>query len=153
MSCGCQGEVGSRNGFGYGISRNGNFITELFLARFGSKICFGPHLAPGSESSGVRDLLGVSRTHLIKLLKNKALPYTMVGSHRRIKLTDLLDNKKTAEKGAAGSNEGTDARKRRTRSLQIVVLLKLRRLRALKSVGNYQDQFYEIVAFVKKGPT
>ncbi|MFA5506665.1 MAG: helix-turn-helix domain-containing protein [Vulcanimicrobiota bacterium] len=39
------------------------------------------------------DLLGVSRTHLIKLLKNKTLPHTMVGSHRRVKLTDLLSYK------------------------------------------------------------
>jgi excisionase family DNA binding protein len=44
------------------------------------------------------DLLGVSRTHLIKLLKNNTLPFTMAGSHRRIKLTDLLNYKEQRKK-------------------------------------------------------
>jgi excisionase family DNA binding protein len=44
------------------------------------------------------DLLGVSRTHLIKLLKNESLPHSMVGSHRRIRLTDLLSYKEQRKK-------------------------------------------------------
>jgi excisionase family DNA binding protein len=36
------------------------------------------------------ELLNVSRTHLIGLLEKSVIPYRLVGSHRRIALTDLL---------------------------------------------------------------
>ena len=36
------------------------------------------------------DLLNVSRPHLIKLLKDKKLPFVKVGSHRRIRFEDLM---------------------------------------------------------------
>ena len=36
------------------------------------------------------ELLGVSRPHLVKLLEHAAMPYRMVGSHRRIRLVDVL---------------------------------------------------------------
>jgi excisionase family DNA binding protein len=36
------------------------------------------------------DILGVSRPHLVKLLEQAAMPYRMVGSHRRIRLVDVL---------------------------------------------------------------
>ena len=42
-------------------------------------------------------ILGVSRPYLISLLEQKKIPFTKVGSHRRIKLNDLLRYKKQLE--------------------------------------------------------
>lgn len=39
------------------------------------------------------DILNVSRPHLIKLLNNNEIPYTKTGSHRRIKVKDVMDYK------------------------------------------------------------
>lgn len=36
------------------------------------------------------DILNVSRPHLIKLLESNEIPYTKTGSHRRIKVKDLM---------------------------------------------------------------
>ena len=39
------------------------------------------------------DLLNVSRPHLVKLLKDGALPFHMAGTHRRIRARDVLNHK------------------------------------------------------------
>jgi excisionase family DNA binding protein len=36
------------------------------------------------------DMLHVSRPHLVKLLERNVLPFTKVGSHRRLRLADVL---------------------------------------------------------------
>lgn len=36
------------------------------------------------------DILGVSRPHLIKLLDREHIPYHLVGTHRRIRIDDLM---------------------------------------------------------------
>ena len=39
------------------------------------------------------DMLNVSRPHLIKLLESEEIAFTKVGSHRRIRLQDVIDYK------------------------------------------------------------
>lgn len=43
------------------------------------------------------DLLNMSRPHLVKLLESGAIPYTMVGTHRRIRLSDLMRYRETRD--------------------------------------------------------
>lgn len=41
-------------------------------------------------TSQAADLLNISRPHFVKLLESHAIPFTKVGSHRRIKAEDVL---------------------------------------------------------------
>jgi excisionase family DNA binding protein len=51
------------------------------------------------------DLLNVSRGYVLKLIEAKELPHRMVGTHRRIRLEDLLAYK---EKARAKSDKAMD---------------------------------------------
>ena len=39
------------------------------------------------------DVLNVSRPYLLKLLEQKAIPYRNVGTHRRIRMEDVMNYK------------------------------------------------------------
>jgi excisionase family DNA binding protein len=43
------------------------------------------------------DILGVSRQHVVKLITEKELPHEMVGTHRRIRIEDLIQYKRRRE--------------------------------------------------------
>ncbi|MUG94944.1 helix-turn-helix domain-containing protein [Scytonema sp. UIC 10036] len=49
------------------------------------------------------DILNVSRPYLIKLLNNNEIPHVKTGSHRRIKLKDVMDYKEKREAQTAQS--------------------------------------------------
>ena len=55
------------------------------------------------------DMLNVSRPHLVKLLEEGAIPFSKVGTHRRISLANLMDYKRQRdEEGAAALQELAD---------------------------------------------
>jgi excisionase family DNA binding protein len=47
--------------------------------------------APEITTQAAAELLGCSGPHLVKLLKNGVIPFTMVGRHRRVKFEDVTD--------------------------------------------------------------
>jgi excisionase family DNA binding protein len=43
-------------------------------------------------------LLGVSRTHFMRIIQNEDIPYRMVGAHHRVRLDDLLKYREERER-------------------------------------------------------
>lgn len=66
-----------------------------------------PHQIPGPETPSEAEevstsvaaaILGVSRPHVVKLMDSGILPCRMAGTHRSIRLTDLLAYKRSVER-------------------------------------------------------
>lgn len=64
-----------------------------------SQSIFAVSDGPMLTTQEAADLLDVSRPHMIKLLKEAKIPYTEVGSHRRIHVDDVLQYKQVMSEG------------------------------------------------------
>ena len=60
------------------------------------------------------DVLNVSRQYLVELLEGGAIPFTLVGTHRRIRFGDLMDYK---ERRDANRREGLSRLTRKSQKL------------------------------------
>ncbi|WP_373495310.1 helix-turn-helix domain-containing protein [Aquiflexum sp.] len=59
----------------------------------GSTVSIVP-IATEITTQAAAELIGCSRTHLVKLLENGEISFTKIGKHRRIKYQDIIDYKK-----------------------------------------------------------
>jgi excisionase family DNA binding protein len=71
-------------------TRLGRFFLQAFSQLAQGNAVRLVHIRRELTTHEAADLLNVSRTYLIGLLDKGDIPYRMVGSHRRIGLTDLL---------------------------------------------------------------
>jgi excisionase family DNA binding protein len=65
------------------------FSQVLALLQRGVGVIFIPH-DEELTTQAAANLLGVSRPYLVRLIEQEKIPCTFAGSHRRIKLQDLL---------------------------------------------------------------
>lgn len=57
------------------------------------------------STSAAAELLGVSRPHVVKLIDSGILPGRMAGTHRRVRMTDLVAYKRTVDRRHAFLDE------------------------------------------------
>ena len=86
-------------------------------------------------TSQVADLLGVTRPTVVKLLESGALPYSRVGTHRRVRLCDVLQYRDSRREQRYSFLADTQVENEPPRA---EVLADLKRIRA--ELGNVRRQ-------------
>lgn len=81
-----------------------------FVASMLEQAADGHTLALVSEAeevstSAAAEFLGVSRPHVVKLIDSGVLPGRMAGTHRRVRMTDLMAYKRTSDRRRAFLDE------------------------------------------------
>src|SRR5690606_15932835 len=73
-------------------------LAEILKATSQGKPVSLVPIATEMTTQAAAELLGCSRPHLVKLLEEGEIPFTMVGRHRRVRFEDVMGYKRESQK-------------------------------------------------------
>jgi len=73
-------------------------LAEILKATSQGKPVSLVPIATEMTTQAAAELLGCSRPHLVKLLEEGKIPFTMVGRHRRVRFEDVMEYKKESQR-------------------------------------------------------
>jgi len=73
-------------------------LAEILKATSQGKPVSLVPIATEMTTQAAAELLGCSRPHLVKLLEEGQIPFTMIGRHRRVRFEDVMGYKRESQK-------------------------------------------------------